>query len=82
MKNLTKTLADAIDYWPVYDGSMMIDNRGNQYYIQDWESLEGIGYTDTNWRTHWIDASKITENSVYEQIKFAIRLFNLENEFE
>lgn len=67
MKNLTKTLADAIDYWPVYDGSMMIDNRGNQYYIQGWESLEGIGYTDTNWRTHWIDASKITERE-YNQL--------------
>jgi len=66
-----KTRINVLRYWLVYDGSMSIDNDVDQYFCQDYESCEGIGFEyedETGYHTDFIDINDISESD-YESLR-------------
>jgi len=66
-----KTSIKVLRFWAIYDGnSMMIDNDGNQSYIQDWESFEGFGFeylSNGDYKTDSVSRNDLSELE-YEQL--------------
>lgn len=62
-----------IDYWAVYDGSMKMDENGNAVYIQNFGTLEGIGYCyidkKSNCQIALLRASDMTEEEYHQLLK-------------
>jgi hypothetical protein len=78
MNNLINFLKKQLEWNFVYDPNQMrIDKLGNQTYIQDFDSLEGITYFFWNkkngdYQTKFIPASSISKEDYFELRKLQI----------